>query len=267
MKKLIAIILILVLALSIAACGGSDDEAEGLGQLDAIKERGVLNVGVKVDVPGFGYQDPDSGENEGMEIDLAKAMAKDILGDENAVEYFAVTAQTRGPMLDNNEVDMIIATFTITDERKESYNFTEAYYVDEIGFLVKKDSGFKTIKDLDGKNIAVAQSATTKDSLMQKAEELGIEFNYQEYTSYPEMKSALVSNRVDAFSVDKSILLGYVDDSTMIIEEGFNPQEYGIATKLDNKELAGYFNEKVAEMKGDGTLQEFIDKWGLNSVE
>jgi putative glutamine transport system substrate-binding protein len=228
-----------------------------------ILKSGVLKVGTKVDVPSFGYQNADTGETEGLEVDIAKELAKRLLGDEKLIKTQGVTAQTRGPLLDNKEVDIVIATFTITDERKLSYNFTTPYYTDGIGFLVKKDLNANSIKDLDGKTVGVAQSATTKDALMKKATELGISFNYSEFASYPELKTALISGRIDAFSVDKSILLGYVDDATMVLEETFNPQQYGIVSKLDDKEWADYLNQFVEEIKADGTLDKLIQKWDL----
>lgn len=232
-------------------------------QLQAIVDRGVLRVGTKVDVPNFGYQNADTNEVEGLEVDIAKLLAKKLLGDETKITTQGVTAQTRGPLLDNGEVDIIIATFTITEERKLSYNFTQPYYTDSIGFLVKKDSGYAQITDLNGKTIGVAQSATTKAALDEKAQELGITFQYSEFASYPEINAALASGRVDAFSVDKSILLGYVNESSMILEEGFKPQEYGIACKLSNTDLAAYLDEFIAEIKADGTLDELIANWNL----
>lgn len=283
MKKLISILLAALILFALAACGGGEKKpaetqqptstapAQGgetggkdlPAQVQAIVNRGVLRVGVKVDVPKFGFQNPDTGEMEGLEVDIAKEFAKRVLGDENKVNFTGVTAQTRGPLLDNDEVDMIIATFTITEERKKSFNFTDPYYTDAIGFLVKKDSGINTMKDLDGKTIGVAQSATTKDAIIEKATELGITVNFAEYASYPEINAALMAGRVDAFSVDKSILMGYVSDSTMILEEGFKPQEYGIATKFDNKDLAAFVNDFVAELKADGTMDALMEKWGL----
>jgi putative glutamine transport system substrate-binding protein len=278
MKKTISILLALMLLFALVACGGGTKQPDptptstrqgGEGgdklpaQVQAIVDRGTLRVGVKVDVPGFGFQNPDTGEMEGIEIDIARELAKRLLGDETKISTTGVTAQTRGPLLDNNEVDMIIATFTITEERKQSFNFTEPYYTDAIGFLVKKDSGIETMQDLDGKTIGVAQSATTKDAIIEKAKELGISVSFSEYASYPEINAALASGRIDAFSVDKSILLGYINDTTKILEEGFKPQEYGIATKFDNKDLAAYVNDFVAEIKADGTMDAILAKWGL----
>ncbi|HFI0508298.1 TPA: transporter substrate-binding domain-containing protein, partial [Streptococcus suis] len=99
-------------------------------QVQAIIDRGVLRVGVKQDVPNFGYKNPDTGEFEGMEIDIARKIADELGVD---IEFTPVTAQTRGPLLDNGQVDMVIATFTITEERKLLYNFTTPYYTDAVG--------------------------------------------------------------------------------------------------------------------------------------
>lgn len=260
MKKIIMMFLAACLLITATACKSNTDAET---KVQAIIDRGVLKAGVKVDVPHFGYQNPDTGELEGLEIDIAKALAGKLFGDQNKIEYQAVTAQTRGPLLDNNEVDIIIATFTITDERKLSYNFTEPYFIDGIGFLIKKDLGASKIADMDGKTVGVAQSATTRAALEAKAGELGIAFKFSEFASYPEMKTALISGRIDAFSVDKSILLGYVDGNTMILDETFKPQEYGIACKLANQELAAYLNDFIEEIKTDGTLSELVSKWGL----
>jgi putative glutamine transport system substrate-binding protein len=232
-------------------------------EIQAIKDRGVLKVGVKVDVPKFGYKDAATGEIEGFEVDLAKQVAKKILGDENKVELQGVTAKTRGPLLDNGEVDMDVCTFTITEERKKSYNFSDSYLKDGVGLLVKKSLGASSIKDLDGKTIGVAQSSTTKKALEEEATKQGIELKFSELGSYPEIKAALDSGRVDCFAVDASILNGYVDDSTVILDDRYNPQEYGIASKKDNTELAKVINEVVNEMKTSGEMDKLIEKWDI----
>lgn len=228
-----------------------------------IKDNGVLKVGVKVDVPKFGYKDPATEVVEGMEIDIAKAIAKEVLGDENKIEVQAVTAKTRGPLLDSGELDLVIATFTITEERKESYNFSQPYFVDGVALLVKKDKGFTSYKDLDGKAIGVAQSATSKKALEAAATEQGISVKFSEYASYPEIKAALESGRVDAFSVDAAILNGYVDDNSEILPDRFSPQEYGVASKKSNTDLAKVVDDLIGEMKSNGELDGLIEKWGI----
>lgn len=231
--------------------------------IDKIKENGVLKVGVKVDVPKYGYKNPKTNEIEGFEIDLSKAVAKKVLGDENKVEFTPVTAKTRGPLLDNGEVNMVAATFTITDERKKSYNFSEPYLTDGIGLLVKKDAGISSLKDLDKKTIGVAQSSTTKKALDEEAKKLGIALKYSEFSSYPEIKAALDSGRVDCFSVDASILNGYVDDNTIILDDRYDPQDYGIAIKKGNDALTCEVNDVISDMKSSGELDKLIQKWEI----
>ena len=255
MKKTISFMLLFVLLL-LTSC--SSDTS-----LKDIRKREVLRVGIKVDVPLFGYLDSETNEIDGMEIDLAKALAKEILGDENAISLVAVTAKTRGPLLANGGIDVIMATFTITEERKESYHFSDPYYVDEIGLLVLKDSSIRTIADMEGKTVGVAQSGTARAALESHAQEMNLNIQYKEYANYPEIKAELLLGKVDALSVDKSILRGYIDDQTVLLDDGFNPQEYGIATKLENKNLAKCVDDFVRKIKENGQLDAIVAKWGV----
>lgn len=223
----------------------------------------VLRVGTKIDVPGFGFQNPETGNIEGMEVDIARELAKRIKGNPDALEVIGVNVTTRGAMLDNNTLDATLATFTITDERKKSYNFSRVYYTDHIGILVKKTSGITTLADLDGKTIGVALSATTREKLTAAGDEIGIHMHFAEYSTYPEIKIALVTGRVDAFSVDQSILNGYVDESTMLLDTHFAPQEYGVATKKSNTDLAAQIDGAIGAMQDDGTLRAIQQRWGL----
>ncbi len=248
---------------SSASSSAAESSAASSGVLDQIKANGVLKVGVKADVPGFGLQNTSTGEFEGFEIDLAKKLAEAILGDPEAISLQAVTAKTRGPLLDTGELDMVIATFTITEERKLTYNFSQPYYTDAVKLMVKKDSGITGLKDMDGKTIGVAQSATSREILQAAADELGIKVSFNEYPTYPEIKTALDSGRVDCFSVDGSILGGYVDDTTVILDETYAPQEYGVTTRLDATDLAEFVDDFIGQLKESGELDEMIAAWNL----
>ncbi|HFU4089817.1 TPA: transporter substrate-binding domain-containing protein [Streptococcus suis] len=232
-------------------------------QVQAIIERGVLRVGVKQDVPNFGYKNPDTNKFEGMEIDIARKIADELGVD---IEFTPVTAQTRGPLLDNGQVDMVIATFTITDERKLLYNFTTPYYTDAVGFLVNKNSGINDIEALDGKNIGVAQGSNTRTLISELADKYGLKVNYTELGSYPELSVSLRAHRIDAFSVDQSILSGYVSSKSQLMDYSFSASNYGIATKLSNTELNDYLNSLIEEWTGDGSLQDIYDANGLQPV-
>ncbi len=270
MKKpvLISFVMLLAFSLFLAGCGGSSTQPaaskdEVPADIKAIKDRGVFKAGVKVDVPKFGYKDPKTGNVEGFEIDLVKALAKKILGDENKIELTGTVAKTRGPLLDNGDVDVVLATFTITEERKNSYNFSDPYYTDGVALMVKKAAGAQSLKDLAGKKIGVAQSSTSRKAIQEAADKQGIKVSFLEFGTYAEVKAALDSGRVDCFSVDAAILFGYLDDSTTILSDRFAPQEYGAATKKSNTALAKLVNDTLTDMKKSGEIDKLLAKWGL----
>ena len=199
-----------------------------------------------------------------MEIDLARLIAKDILGDENAVQFVIVgSAQTRAAMLENGGIDIAIATFTITEERKQSFSFSRPYFTDELGYLVCAGSGINEIRDLDGKTAGVVRTTTAHDALDSECARLGIEMRVLEFSNYPEIKEALVNGRVNAFVSDKSILYGYSDDTCELLKDGFNPQDYGIAANLANKGLIARIDALLNTLEKKGDLAAIFEKWEL----
>ncbi|MGT2828623.1 transporter substrate-binding domain-containing protein [Streptococcus hillyeri] len=233
-------------------------------KVDAIKKAGVLRVGVKQDVPNFGYLNAETNQFEGMEIDIAKKLAKSL---GVKVEYTPVTTQTREPLMDNGQVDIIIATYTITEQRQASFSISDPYYYDQIGFLVRKKSKIQTMDDLDGLTIGVAQGATTKANLKAYAEENGLSFKFVQLGSYPELTMSLQAKRIDAFSVDKSLLSGYVHKGNRMLDDGFNTQAYGIATKKTNTDLTDFINQELTKWRQNGSLQKIYDKFELTPAE
>ena len=267
MRMMAAGVLTAAMVMGLTACGGGSKSG-----VDAIKDRGVVKVGVKADVPKFSLQNTATGEYEGFEDDLAYALAGKILGisaDEakaqKKVEFQAVNAKTRGPLVENGEVDFVIATFTITPERKETYNFSPAYYTDAVGLLVNNDSGIDDIEDLDGKIIGVSQSSTSKDEFLKYKEANGIaaEPTFQEFATYPELAQALAANQIDAFSVDRAILEGYKNDTNKFLDVRYGEQEYGVCSNKENTELAGLINTTVQEMLDNGEMDALMEQNGL----
>ena len=259
-----------------AASEAAADTTAASGDVSAdvqkIVDRGVLKVGCKSDVPNFSLQNTATGEYEGFEDDLAYNIAGEIFGctpeeakDKKLVEFQGVTAKTRGPLLENGEIDLVIATFTITDERKETYNFSTPYYTDAVGLLVNNDSGIESIEDLDGKIIGVAQSSTTKDGFKSYVEEKGLNVNpeFQEFDGYPALAQALATKQIDCFSVDRAILSGYVNDSNHILDDRFSEQDYGVASAKENTGLAELVDEKVTSMISDGSMKTLQEQWNL----
>ena len=261
---LLAILLILPFFGQISALTNSTSDAQLEAGVQDIVDRGVLRVGVKQDLPNFGYRDPESNQYTGMEVEIAKKVAAELGVD---IEFTPVTAQTRGALLDNGQLDMVIATFTITEERKELYNFTTPYYTDAVGFLVRKDSNIQSSWEaLDGLTIGVTQGSIQWGLLEEIAAEKGIELNFRELGSNSEVVVALAAHRVDAFSIDQSILSAFLGKTNELLDLQYQPSEYGIVTKKSNTDLATYLDGLVQDWTEDGTLQAIYDDFGLKPV-
>lgn len=262
-----------------SSSASSDNSVTSDPGVQSIIDRGTLKCGIKTDVPGFGYDDPSAGEYTGLEVDLCYEIAGkifDLSADEaksnGKVEFTGVTAKTRGPLLDSGELDLVAATYTITDERKESWNFSDPYYTDSIGMLVLKSSGMTTLDDLDGKIIGIAQGATTKDTITQMLKDQGKEnlnVTFQEFPDYPTLSAALSSNTIDVFSVDRSILRGYMDDTNELLcpDIVFGTQDYGVATNKNATELTELVNGVVNDLKDSGEMDQLLEKNGLTVNE
>ncbi len=261
---LLAILLVLPFFGQISALTNSTSDAQLEAGVQEIVDRGVLRVGVKQDLPNFGYRDPESNQYTGMEVEIAKKVAAELGVD---IEFTPVTAQTRGALLDNGQLDMVIATFTITEERKELYNFTTPYYTDAVGFLVRKDSNIQSSWEaLDGLTIGVTQGSIQWGLLEEIAAEKGIELNFRELGSNSEVVVALAAHRVDAFSIDQSILSAFLGKTNELLDLQYQPSEYGIVTKKSNTDLAKYLDGLVQGWTEDGSLQAIYDDFGLKPV-
>lgn len=265
LKQLLVIALTVTLAFlslswSQTASAETNDELLSSDVIKRIQKEGVLKAGVKQDVPNFGYFSPESNKYEGMEIDIVRRIAKSL---GVKVSFTPVTAQTREAVIDNGQVDIVIGTYTITPERQASYSFSDPYYTDEVGFLVNKASHFTSIADMDGSTIGVAQGSTTKGLIEEYAKAHNLSFDFVQLGSYPELAISLYSKRIQSFSVDKSILSGYRSKKTEILDQGFNTQSYGIASKQSNADLTKYINNLLAEWSDKGDLQKIYNKYDL----
>lgn len=246
--------------------------------VQAIIDRGVLRVGVKNAVPGFGLQDTLTGEYTGLEIDIAKKIAEYLGVD---IEFTTVTAATRTELLDAGDIDCVLATFTITEERKQSWDFTTPYFTDAVTVLVEDASGITTLADLADKKVGVSSGSTSAKALVKAMIAAGVldgegfdeetfdaatwttGVSFQQYEDYPAISTALSAGEVDAFCVDKSILAIYKTDGRSYIEDRFSPQEYGIATKKGSG-FSALCEELVTTWLSDGTIDGLVLEYGLN---
>ena len=231
--------------------------------VDKIKKAGFLTVGVKEDVPGFGFLNPNTKQYEGLEIDIAKAVAKQILGSEDKINFVTVTAKNRSAFINQDKVDIVIATFTVTEERKQSYDFSDIYYTDSVGIMVKKSSGITSFKNLENKKVGVTQGSMTTSSIKNAAIKEGVFLNCITYPSNQTLKDALDHGEIDAFCIDNSILHGYVDDSVLILPEHYDEMMYAVAIKKDNSAVTKQVNEVIRNLIKSGELDKLLVKHGL----
>ena len=142
-----------------SAAGSAAASTAALGaDTQAIVDRGVLKVGVKNAVKGFSFQDTLTGEYKGLEDSLAEMIAEHLGVD---VEFTTVTAATRGELLDSGDIDAVLATFTITEERKKTWDFSTPYYTDYVSVLVEDSTGIKGLADLKDKVVGVSSGSTS----------------------------------------------------------------------------------------------------------
>ncbi len=253
-KKGIFILLIVIGICSFLSLG----EATA-GTLQDIKARGKLLAGVKTDFPPFGFVD-EKGVNKGFDVDIAKAIAKELFGKEDAVEFVAVTSGNRIAFLTTNKIDLILASMTITEERKKVIDYSIPYFMSGHLILVHKDSKIAKYQDLAGKKVATTQGSTgdiVTGELVPTAERIKFQHN-------SESLQALKDRRVDAFVQDDVLLIDLQKRNPELKIVGwppFRPAPYGLGVRKGDKEWLDFVDATITKLKKSGEYQKLWDKW------
>ncbi|MEE6453129.1 transporter substrate-binding domain-containing protein [Gottfriedia acidiceleris] len=246
-------------ALVFAGCGGKDD-TKSKDALARIKDDKKIVFGVKYDTRLFGLKNPSTGKVEGFDIDLSKALAKEMFGDKVKPEYIEVTSKTRVGLLNNGKVDAVVATMTINEERKKEVDFTDVYFNAGQSLLVKKGSKVHGLADLKkGTKVLAVKGSTSAVNIRQKAPETTV----LEFENYAEAFTALKAGKGDALTTDDSILYGMKeeDPSFELVGGTFTQEPYGIAVKKGNKDLVDALNKALKNLKASGKYDEIKNKW------
>lgn len=250
-------ILVLCFALFTAGCTKQTDNTDAL---DKILQRGKIIVGVKYDTNPFGYI-TEKGQLEGFDIDLAKQIAKCLLGDSSKVEFKQVTSSNRILSLNSGEVDMIIATMTENKQRRMVVDFSNPYYIAGQVILVPKNSTIQTMSDLNGKRVIIIFGSTSEKNLRQVAPD-AIIMGFKTYTSG---YSALKEGRADAMTSDDTILREFAlqDPSLKLLPKKYSKEPYAIAFKKGDstKRLRNKVNDIIEDMSQSGELRQLKAKW------
>jgi ABC-type amino acid transport substrate-binding protein len=243
---------------ALAAWIGGAVPAEAQSGLEVVKKRGKLIAGVKTDFPPFGYVDA-AGKNLGFDVDVAHLFAKALFKDENQVELVAVTSGNRIPFLQAGKIDIIIATVTVTDERRQIVEFSDPYFMSGSLLLVPKASTAKGLDDMAGKTVAVVQGAIQD----QDVAELQPKASRVKFGKVSEAVLAVKGGRADAYVHDDIVVLSLAKENSDLKAIGtpFRPRPYGIAVRKGDTEFIKWVNAELAKMKKDGTYERLWKKY------
>ena len=251
-------------SLGMAGCGGSSEDAaatdiasdaEGFRTLDQIKESGTVIIGVFSDKAPFGYVD-DAGEYQGYDIEFANRLVTDL---GTQVEWVATDPANRVPFLESNKVDIILANFTVTDERAEKVDFSLPYMKVQLGVVSPDSALIKSVDDLAGKTLIVVKGTTAETFFEQEYPDVEL----QKYDQYADGYNALLDGRGDAFSTDNTEVLAWAKENpgfTVGIDALGNEDTIAAAVAKGNDTLLGFIDDEIKALADENFFHNAYDK-------
>ncbi len=262
---------LVVLALFATSCG-SDEPAPGTGArggdggeqaqapehpegstMAAIQAAGTITVGTKFDQRLFGQTNPRTGEVEGFDVEIAELVVEAI-GPEVEIDFVETPSNIREIAIEEGTVDMVVATYTINDARKERIDFAGPYYVAGQDIMVPAGNplGIGGVDDLNGKRVCSVQGSTS----ITNVRELAPEAQVTEFPLYTNCADAMRDGRVDAVSTDNVILLGLVEqygaEVFEVVGNAFTTEPYGIGIPKGDDQLRSFINDRLEEIFANG---------------
>ena len=215
-------------------------------------------MGVKTDFPPFGYLD-SAGKPQGFDVDVARYLARALFEDESRLELVPVTSGSRIPFLYSEWIDMIVATMTVTEDRKRVLDFSDPYFSSASLLLVPAGSPVRGIEDLAGKTVAVLEGSVQEKDLEQVAPAT----KRVAFKNVDEAVAALRGKKVDALCQDDMLVLALERGSRDLKAAGkpILPRPYAIAVRKGDAETLRWVNEKLSAMKKDGTYDRLKEKY------
>lgn len=249
--------LALTLAAAITAgCGGGDDKSA----TEAAKS-GKLTIGIKFDQPGLGLREKD-GSYSGFDVEVAKYVAGKLGVQPDGITWKETPSAQRETLIENGSVDLIFATYSITDKRKEKVDFAGPYFIAGQSLLVKADATDITgVESLTGnKKLCSVKGSTPAQNVKDKYAK---DVQLQEYDTYSLCIEALRSGSIDAVTTDNVILAGFAAQSPgqlKVVGEPFTKENYGVGLKKGDKETRGKVNDAIEAMIADGSWAKALEK-------
>jgi polar amino acid transport system substrate-binding protein len=257
LRKLMA--LFAVMALALAACGDDGGDGEAAADFDTVTE-GTLTVCTDAPYPPMEFEDPETGEFTGFDIELMRAIAEN-LGLELAVVNTGFDPITSGLAMEAGDCDIAAASITITEERAENIAFTDGYFTADQSLLTLSDSGIASLDDTAGQSVAV-QTGTTGELYAQ--ENAPDDTELVSFENPGDVFLALESGQVQAVLQDIIPNQDYADNNegATVVETYPTDEEYGFAAALEGTEdLVAAVNEQIAALRDDGTYDEIYNEF------
>lgn len=269
-----AILATTVLALSMAACGnaGGDDEGVDVDVADnaadnfdegtrmrELADAGKIKVGVKYDQPGLGFKDAAADMPAGFDIEMAKLLVASLgidPTDTSKVEYVETISDNREPFLQDGTVDIVLASYSITDERRAVVGQAGPYMVTGQQLLVKADSDVTGPADLKGKEVCSVTGSTSLDNIK------GEGMKPVGFDTYSECVEKVLDGTVEAMSTDGSILMGYAaqnEGELSVVGEPFSEERIGVGYSKDRPEMCQWIVDTLTEANDDGKWAEAFE--------
>lgn len=253
-RRIAAVAAVAAVALGIAACGNGGSDG-GSGGSSSSKWR----VGIKFDQPGLGLK--EGSKYTGLDVDVATYVSKELGHDAASIEWKQAPSAQRETLISTGQVDMVVATYSITDARKEKVSFAGPYFIAGQDLLVRSDETSITGPEtLEGKKLCSVTGSTSAQKVKDKYP--GVQL--QEFGTYSECVAALVSKGVDAVTTDNTILAGYASQpqyqgKLKVVGKPFSEERYGIGIKKGDTALCDKINTAIKKMVDSGDWQKAVD--------
>ncbi len=251
----------IAMALAAAACGG-DDGGAGSGSASGIigkaSSQKKLVIGVKADQPGLGLQTGST--YSGFDIEIAKIVAKGLGVDPGSIQWKTTVSANREPFIEQGQVDLVVATYTINDERKKVVNFGGPYYVAGQDLLVPVNSPITGPESLAGKKVCSVTGSTPAKRIQTQYKQAQL----QQFDSYSKCVTALAGGQVDAVTTDDIILAGYASQEQYagkfkVVGKKFSEEPYGIGLKKNDTAGCNKINDILKAAATDGSYKAAWD--------
>lgn len=269
------------LALSMAACGDAGDDDEGATDVDVaenaaesfeegsrmreLAESGKITIGVKFDQPGIGFKGATDDQPKGFDPEIGKILAASLGIKASDITWKETISDNREPFLKAGEVDLVIASYSITDARRKEVGQAGPYYVTGQQLLVPADSDISTIEDVKGKEVCSVTGSTSLDNI--KAEGA----TPRGFDTYSECVDQVLDGTVDAMTTDGAILMGYAaenPEALKVVVEPFSEERYGVGYSPDRPEMCQWIVDTITSAQDEGTWAEaFENTLGRSGVE